>query len=705
MRQFLLTSLIVFAFVGAAGVAPVAHAATALGDKCTDTQPCTGNNQTCDSSPEGICVATTALGTSGATGAAAASTETLAGGLPKDPTGSEGFGQIMIWIMSLFAWLVGVAAVLLDNVVYYTVVKMGSYVNSLSAVGVTWRILRDVGNIMLIFGFLSVGITTILNVEWYGVSKKMLPMMFVAAVFLNFSLFMAEAMVDTGNLFATQFYQQINGGQPAGAKSFDPGFSIRVANEGISNKIMGQLGLQTIYGEVTNSNRAKDILKAGNSLIIGFMSIILFIVTAFVLFSLAFVLIARFVALLFLIIASPLGFAALAMPGFANIQKKWWTNIFEQTMVAPVLLLMLYIALTIITDEQFLTGFDGAKNGPQWLGWINNGNMSGFGSMILSFLVAMGLLLAVVVYAKRWSAFGGDWASRMGARLSFGVTAFGLRSTAGWGLQGASQAIRRSRLLGGTKTGRVLAGTFDRGAKGSFDLRGTGVLKTIPFGSQIDAGAAQQGGYRARQEASIKGHQDYIKSVGAAIDEGNATEKAKEQFAAMQAERTAAQNAINAAQAEHDRQKAETERLAAIDKNNRDRGIFNQKDSNAAKEAQKKLAESKNNLAAANEKLATATEKITNKAGKEKTLEDIEKEVLGGQKKQAQLAYAENISGSLPGWAMFGPGGAPAAKKIIRDAKKSPDQQLLENLKKAIEFGEKTTEPKKEEAKPEAPKP
>ena len=101
---------------------------------------------------------------------------------------------------------------------------MGNYVNNLSAVGVTWRILRDLGNIIIIFGFLAIGITTILNVNWYGGKMKMLPMLLVSAVFLNFSLFITEAVIDTGNLFATQFYTQINGGPPTEKQSLGTGF-------------------------------------------------------------------------------------------------------------------------------------------------------------------------------------------------------------------------------------------------------------------------------------------------------------------------------------------------------------------------------------------------------------------------------------------------------------------------------------------------
>jgi len=152
MRNFLVTLSIVFAlFVSAAGTAHAQDFTQATVDPAVDYAAQANTD-----------AASTPLLK---TDSAAANTPITQPG-KLDP--SQGFDSVMIWIMSLFAWLVGVAAITLDNVVYYTVVTMGDYVHKLSAVGVTWRILRDLGNIMLIFGFLAAGIATILNVDMYG---------------------------------------------------------------------------------------------------------------------------------------------------------------------------------------------------------------------------------------------------------------------------------------------------------------------------------------------------------------------------------------------------------------------------------------------------------------------------------------------------------------------------------------------------------
>lgn len=514
MRKLLVTSF--FALTLLISAAPVAHAAVVcsvitLGQSC---DPGNGSAGICRQSPDdgsygcGPVVTNAAPGTYGAQAAdaqaqaAAAKTATDNG-----PKMDEALGGVMTWIMSLFAWLLGVAVITLDSAVYYTVVTMGDYVNKLSAVGVTWRILRDIGNIALIFGFLAVGITTILNVNWYGSGSKMLPKMLMAAVFLNFSLFITEAIIDTGNLFATQFYTQINGGKlPTGTLKWDD--IGNAGKTGIAGKIMNQLGLATIYSSALTK---KDVLPSGTSIFIGFMSIILFIVAAFVMFSLAFVLIARFVALIFLIILAPIGFAGLAIPQLAAKAEKWWDTLFEQTITAPILLLMLYIALAIITDANFL-GF-GPKG--DWTGFVpgNGGtNFAGFASMLLSFLVAMGLLMAVVVQSKNLSAVGAAGASKLAGKLSFGATAWAGRGTVGWAANRAAKSLR------GTAFGRVpLVGTglvrgLDKVATGSFDVRGTSALKNFPGGG-IDAGAAQKGGYKADLKARTESRVKYAGEI------------------------------------------------------------------------------------------------------------------------------------------------------------------------------------------------
>lgn len=503
MRRFLTISLITLSL--ALSAAGVAHAAP--GDACVTNADC-GANETCQANgPTGSeCVANPSP---------SSSLNNLPGGaapITLDTKASDGFGTVMTWIMSLFAWLVGVAALTLDYAVYYTVVNMGNYLHNLTAVGIAWRIMRDVGNIILIFGFLAVGISIIVSSEWYGGGTRFLPKLLIVAVLLNFSLFLSEAVVDTGNLVATQFYTQINGGHQPTSNFLS---AVTPSTEGISNKIMGQLGLQTIY---TAGRVNPDVYKGGNTWLIGFMGIILFIVLAFVLFSLAFILIARFVFLIYLIIVSPFRVAGFGVPALEGASNKWLSDLLRQTFIAPALFLLLYVALAVITDAQFLTGIcsPGSAGGgactKNWVGFVSGNDYAGFASMMLSFLIAMGLLLYITYKAKDLSAFGASWATKWGGKLSFGTTAWAGRTTVGWGSHRAAKYLR------GTAFGRTpLVGTglvkgLERVATGSFDVRGIkagGGLK----GVDIDAGEAQKGGYRADLKGRIESRTKYASEL------------------------------------------------------------------------------------------------------------------------------------------------------------------------------------------------
>ncbi len=689
MRRFLSTLFITLVLViSATGAAPAVHAQT-----CNETaadvagSPCS----TADGS-YGTCVVASEFGgyvcqgsgtnydpTTVADPAAEKTTNNDKLGPPTTPKAT--LNGIMAYIAQLFAWLLGVAIITLDYAVFYTVVTMGSYVKDLSAVGITWQIMRDIGNIVIIFGFLAIGISIILNTERMGYGKKMLPMLLVAAVFLNFSLFLSEAVIDTGNLFATQFYTQINGGQPAGTK-ISAGRLTGINNEGISNKIMSSLGLMTIYGDVKNNNAkggAEDLLE--NSWTIGFMSIILFLVAAFVLFALAFILIARFVILLFLIIIAPIGFAGLAVPQLKGTADKWWKALFEQTITAPVLLLLLYIALRVITDTKFLTGLGAIS----WTGTLSN-NIDSFARTLISFLIAMGLLLAVVIISKKMSAVGAAGASALAGKLSFGATAWGMRNTAGLSMQRLSQKIESSKWARNKPIlGRAAQGLVGVGAKASFDIRGAKAFGGLK-GIGIDAGEAQKGGYRQWEKDAIKGREDYdatltiskddekkikteedlikaLKKLGDDIKAGNDKEMKElntkhstdPNLLSTNADIDQKRKNLKAAEATGDPNKIRDAQLA-FNNSLLDRQQIREKQ-NKERDDLKKEHDRKVN------------ENNTEIAGKEKFISDT--------KKAPQVEYAEMLE-KMPWGGMYR--NSKAAENIRKSAGKSKEQKDVENI-------------------------
>jgi hypothetical protein len=473
--------------------------------------------------------------------------------LPKF-TGDSIFGTVMIWVMGLFSWLLGIAVLSLDYSVYYTVVNMGFYIGQLNVVGEVWTVLRDIANILLIFGFLVVGISTIISYDLYGGWTKMIPKLIIAAILINFSLFFAQAIIDVGNLFATQFYTQINGGIPAGNKG--------LAGEGISSAILKNLGMATLY-----KPDSTVLAKLPEQAFVGLMGTILFLVASFVMFALALMLVARFVILLFLIILAPIGVAGWAIPQLSGLGRSWWNMLFEQTVTAPVLLLLLYIALRIITAPTFLTGLSGNTR-PDWYGFLKNSETSlqGFAGLLLSFIIAMGLLMVVIIASKRLSAFGAGWATVTAGKLSFGASAWAGRTTVGWAATRAGKGLGRTWVARVPVAGTGLVKGLDRIGKSSFDVRGTTALKNFPGGA-IDAGKAQKGGYQADLKARIKTREEYAENIitGKDLDDDQKKDRARLE-AQIQLQRKKAAKAdneadIEAANAEVKRLEEEIEKI------------------------------------------------------------------------------------------------------------------------------------------------
>ena len=414
---------------------------------------------------------------------------------PKPGAPGEIIGGILNSILQLFAWFVAAMGVLVGIAMYHTVLEAGSYINQLGAVRTAWEMFRDLGNIILIFGFIAIGIATILDNASYG-AKKALPKLLIVAVMLNFSLFAAEFIVDTGNMFATQFYTQINGGSI-------PAAGISLSNEPISHILMNSLRLTTVYPSVSKSAPSTGSSNNQQHWFITFMlGIVLFIITAFVLGAIAIMLITRFVILIFLLIVSPIGFIGLAgIPLISSYGKKWWSALTNQTLLAPVLLLFLLVALKLIQSLPLSNSSIAVAT--------QQNNTGDIASILLNFTIVIGLMLAAIIISKTLSGKAASFATKASGMAVFGQLGFAGRHTIGRLSQRGAEGVRGSNWAKKHAfTGRLLSSGLNFGAKSSFDARGG--MRSGGF----DAGTASgRGGFRGAQEKSIKGHEQYADSL------------------------------------------------------------------------------------------------------------------------------------------------------------------------------------------------
>ncbi|MDE1966420.1 MAG: hypothetical protein KGI41_04240, partial [Patescibacteria group bacterium] len=157
------------------------------------------------------------------------------------------------WVfLEVASMLLGMASSLLNTTLVYGVVQFATYFGSSSGIQDGWMVLRDIGNIILIFGFVFIGIATILGLESYGV-KKALPQLLLFAVLLNFSLFAASVVIDTSNLVATSVYQATGA-----CTSSDPA---QCANIGLASVVASNLGVGTLM----NWDAVKPAVSKGDT--------------------------------------------------------------------------------------------------------------------------------------------------------------------------------------------------------------------------------------------------------------------------------------------------------------------------------------------------------------------------------------------------------------------------------------------------------
>ena len=413
--------------------------------------------------------------------------------------------------------MLGIAGAVFNWVVIRTVFQFALYFGTSEGMLVAWGVLRDIANIGLLFGFIFMGIATILNtqgMEGYT-AKKALPRLIIFAVLLNFSLFATQGIIDVANGFSSVFASYA-ATDCSGAVSSDKGggdTNEKCSNEGISGMVLSAAGMNHILpsGEEAIGSlvkMAEQPYTYGTVLII----LSLFVsITAVVLFAASVMLIVRVVVLSLLMVTSPIGFAGMVIPGLHGIATDWWKKLINQAFFAPIFLLMVFISLTLVKSlQKEQINISDALMGTGGNGLSVAGNMQ----VVVVFAVVIGFMIAALVVAQKMGAYGASFATKSAAAVTFGAHGFVARRTVGRASAAVAQNIRNSK-FGETNLGRTFAGVADYGGKASFSTRNLVGGAAKGFGG-VDMGKANKTaghGYHGIEEKAIKERVDYGKSL------------------------------------------------------------------------------------------------------------------------------------------------------------------------------------------------
>jgi len=466
-----------------------------------------GFNSTNPQAQDGGQEFTTDSGTPATTGGVGSRTSVPNQQIPDGVYGDSAFkGMLYSIVVNLFGSLITWAGWLLNWAINDFVIGFGGFFNTTGvgvAVNELWSLVRDFFNILFIFGFIWIGFQMILD-SGNSRAKQTLVSLIMAALLVNFSLFISKFVVDFSNRLASEV---AIAAFPADDSVFDSteniGGNIRTQRVNVADTFFAHMGI----AETLNADQAViNNTNAPWSYIFG--SAIFYLIAAFVFAAGGVMLMIRFVALSIFMVLSPFMFLGWVFPGMQGWTSKYWKGFLGRAFYAPVYIVLLFFAGTIL---QNFFGTRGSMTNDFAFGIQSAGGQQTFNPLISilgAFALSCAFLIAAVQVAGKMSADGAGGVMKVGSGIvrggqrrlkngaigvgrgavggAAGVGRFAARNTLGaattYGVNRAGQAgrealrRRNAELAQGSSFDRLRARTSERIAGGALDRVATATV-------------------------------------------------------------------------------------------------------------------------------------------------------------------------------------------------------------------------------------
>ncbi len=370
---------------------------------------------------------------------------------------------ILLPVASGILWLVGNA---FDASLSVTVFNVGFAINT-DIITSVWAIFRDFINVAFIFSLLYIAILTILGISTQN-NKKILTSIILAAIFVNFSLFVTKIVFDTSNIISAALYNKmITASKEQSSKN---GYD----SVTVGGVIMSGFQLQKFYkAEAAPVDKSlwdkivdkADELKAyftANSLFNAVMNLILVCIAIWVFTYATVLLLMRLVGMIVLMVTSPLAFVGTAIPFLKSQSEEWWKNLINLSLIGPIFMFFMLLVVKFI----------GAR-GDIILGLKKTGTSVGVGEQTLTvlgeylyFFIIVFLMITAVKETKKLSGALGAIIDKIVQAL---IVAIGLAITGG-----ASAAMSGAGAL--AKMGATSSSGLARGLSRTY----TGLANSAP---------------------------------------------------------------------------------------------------------------------------------------------------------------------------------------------------------------------------------
>jgi len=543
----------------------------------------------------------------------------------------------------------------------------GSYAINFLTQG--WAIVRDIANLSFIFILIYIAYTIMVEAETSG-TMKALAAVIVMALLINFSFFITRVVVDAGNLLAVQFYNAIcigtscpNGASPVVASPLGGSLN-QPAVKDLSTGIMNALQVQTLLSSqafiaYTQSNGF--LTNLGTQVLIYIAVGVFLFLIGFIFLMMGVKFLVRIIILWFAIIASPLAFAAHALPGNKQVMGyyKLWEKHLVQSAFYPAVFLFLFYIITLLMNA--LAGANGLIASAFNPNTTPTGTVAvpGFVTIIANVGVRLGLIVVLLYYAMKFSdSFSEESSNAARSIVSWagnktaGASGWAARNTLGRGANAAARSSRVQDFAANSVFGRPVMASLKGIAGSSLDFRGAPGLQSIAKSNGVTLNKPPKTSFEKQVATRAKNVEDRAKEL-----KGDSYAIAKEQ---------------KAYQADYD------------DKNGDGSYARKVAELSAAKAAAEK--ESELLKRAGNNEGSKAAKKEANKLGAE-----LKTETEAGKRKVEKLSderkqrYADRLGSNYWANAFIGPSrGTVEGIAKVRGSNKSEKDKAIEHLEHII---------------------
>lgn len=324
-----------------------------------------------------------------------------------------------------------------------------------------WVFIRNFCNIFFIATLIIVGLGTLLQMSSYNL-KSVLPRFVIAALLVNFSLAISQAILGVADTFQAQFL---------GSGGASPQSTI----------ILQNLAYRLMVAPLANitSSSAAALTGVAAAVITEFIYFLIALVAVFVFVALTAFLVIRIIALWLLLMSSPIAYAASVVPiqSIKKASSQWWSNFLKYAFFTPIIALLLHICGLMADAQSTFTA-----------GTITNFATNGVSSTqtlvtdILSAVLVAACMGASLAVAKSMGIKGADQVMKSFDNVQGKI--FGApKKLAGYGTDYAGGLANRwRRNLGGAMAtdaqGNPRGGKFGLGRMGNMLLNPDAMLAT-----------------------------------------------------------------------------------------------------------------------------------------------------------------------------------------------------------------------------------